>query len=80
MDLPVRTASFAMSAVAAYPMYGLSAVAVAVLRSNNWRARSLSAAMPSTVRVRSVFIACRRITEAWSAFHAMTGIMTFSSS
>ncbi len=39
IDLPVRTDSFAISAVAAYPICGLSAVATAVLRSSNSRAR-----------------------------------------
>ena len=47
-DLPVLTASFTISAVAAYPMRGLSAVATAVLRSSSSRARSASAVMPST--------------------------------
>ena len=61
-------------------MYGLSAVALAVLRSSSSRARGLSAAMPSTQRSRNTFIASRRIVDACSAFQAMTGIITFSSS
>ena len=36
--------------------------------------------MPSTHLVRSTFIASRRIVDACSAFQAMTGIITFSSS
>ena len=63
-ERPVRTDSFATSAVAAYPMYGLSAVAAAVLRSRSSRVRASLATMPSTVRSRSVFIAPRRIDEA----------------
>ncbi len=61
-------------------MCGLSAVASAVLRSSSSRARPSSAAMPSTHRVRSTFIDSRRIVDACRAFHAMTGIITFSSS
>ena len=61
-------------------MYGLSAVAAAVLRSSSSRARASSAVMPSIVRLRSVLIASRRIVDACSAFHAMTGIITLSSS
>jgi hypothetical protein len=61
-------------------MYGLSAVAVAVLRSSSSRARASLAAMPSTHRSRNTFIASRRIVDACRAFHAMTGIITFSSS
>lgn len=69
-----------MSAVAAYPMYGLSAVATAVLRSSNSRQRSTSASIPATVRVCSTRMAWRRMRVACSAFHAITGIITFSSS
>ena len=79
-SVPVFTDVFATSAVAAYPMYGFSAVAAAVLRSSSSRARSASAAMPSTHRRRSADMALRRIVEACRAFHAMTGIITFSSS
>lgn len=77
---PDRTASFAISAVAAYPMYGLSAVARAVLRSSSSRARASSARRPSMQRVRSTAIDRSRIPVAWIAFQAMTGIITFSSS
>ncbi len=69
-----------MSAVAAYPMYGLSAVASAVLRSSSSRQRSSSASSPSMQRSRNTTSALVRMAEAWSAFHAITGIMTFSSS
>ena len=69
-----------MSAVAAYPMYGLSAVAIAVLRSSSARARASSAVIPSTQRQRNTFSASRRIVEACRAFQAITGIITFSSS
>jgi hypothetical protein len=69
-----------MSAVAAYPMCGLSAVATAVLRSSSSRARSASATIPRTHRVSSTAIALPKMVEACSAFQAMTGIITFSSS
>ena len=61
-------------------MYGLSAVAAAVLRSSSSRARTGLASSPSTHRTRKTFNASRRIVDAWSAFHAITGIITFSSS
>ena len=61
-------------------MYGLSAVAVAVLRSSSSRARAASAVIPAMQRRRKTFSASRRIFDACSAFHAMTGIITLSSS
>src|SRR6267378_4346607 len=61
-------------------MCGLKAVATAVLRSSNSRARSVLARMPSTHLIRSADIDSRRMRDEWSAFHAMTGIMTLSSS
>ena len=61
-------------------MYGLSAVASAVLRSSSSRARAASAAMPATQRVCITCMARARIRDACNAFQAMTGIMTFSSS
>jgi hypothetical protein len=61
-------------------MYGLSAVASAVLRSSSSRHRSSSARMPLTQRVCSTRIALVNIRVACSAFHAMTGIITLSSS
>jgi len=36
--------------------------------------------MPVTARAVRAFIAFAKIEDAWSAFHAMTGIITFSSS
>ncbi len=45
-------------------MYGLSAVATAVLRSSSSRQRAASAWMPSTQRVRSDTIDWRRMVEA----------------
>jgi hypothetical protein len=80
MGVPVFTAVFAISAVAAYPIYGLSAVAMAVLRSSSSRQRASSARMPATHRSWSTRIACRRMRVAWIAFQAITGIMTLSSS
>jgi len=80
MGRPVRTDSFAISAVASYPMYGLSAVATAVLRSSNSRLRSRSARMPAMHLSCSVRIASRMMRVACSVFQAMTGIMTLSSS
>ena len=61
-------------------MYGLSAVASAVLRSSSSRQRSASARMPATQRSCSTRIASRRMRVACSAFQAITGIITFSSS
>ena len=61
-------------------MYGLSAVATAVLRSSSSRQRASSAAMPLTQRSLSTCMALPRIDVACSAFHAITGIITFSSS
>jgi hypothetical protein len=61
-------------------MYGLSAVATAVLRSSSSRQRASSASIPTTQRSRSTIIAWRRMRVAWMAFQAITGIMTFSSS
>jgi hypothetical protein len=80
MLLPVWTAILAMSAVSAYPMCGLRAVAIAVLRSSSSRQRTASAWMPATQRVSNTRIAFVRIVIAWSAFQAITGIITFSSS
>src|SRR5258705_9313914 len=80
IGLPVFTDSFAIPAVFAYPIYGLSAVATAVLRSSSSRQRAPSASMPSTQSVSSASIAPQRIVDACSAFHAITGIITFSSS
>lgn len=80
MGRPVATAALAISAVAAYPMYGLSAVATAVLRSSSSRQRASSTWSPATVLVSSARNASRRIRVACSAFHAITGIITFSSS
>ena len=77
---PVATAVFAMSAVSAYPIYGLRAVAMAVLRSSSSRQRSSSATMPATHRVSRIRMALVKIRVACSAFQAITGIMTFSSS
>ena len=61
-------------------MYGLSAVATAVLRSSNARLRSRSARMPATHLSCSVRIASRMMRVACSVFQAITGIITLSSS
>jgi hypothetical protein len=61
-------------------MYGLSAVATAVLRSSSSRQRASSARMPATHRSCRTLIAFVRILASWIAFHAITGIMTLSSS
>ena len=61
-------------------MYGLSAVATAVLRSSNARLRSRSARMPATHLSCSVRIASRMMRVACSVFQAITGLITLSSS
>ena len=62
MERPVRTASFAISAVLAYPRYGLSAVAIAVLRSRSSRQRAASTSIPST-HTSAAFHPCSRSTR-----------------
>ena len=62
-------------------MYGLSAVATAVLRSRSSRQRASSARdARNAARRQNTRMASRRIDEASSAFQAITGIITFSSS
>ena len=64
MGVPVFTEVLAISAVAAYPIYGLRAVAMAVLRSSSSRQRAPSARMPATHRTCSTRIAWRRMRVA----------------
>jgi hypothetical protein len=80
MGLPVATDVLAISAVAAYPIYGLNAVASAVLRSSSARHCSTSARVSAMHRSSSTVMALVRMRVAWMAFQAMTGIITFSSS
>src|SRR4029079_3439376 len=67
LALPSFPAVLAISAVAVEPMYGLSAVATAVLRSSSSRQRASSAAMPLTQRSLSTCMALPRIDVACTA-------------
>jgi len=53
---------------------------MAVLRSSSSRHRASSARMPATQRVSKTRIALPRMRVACSAFQAITGIITLSSS